>query len=243
MRVVLAVLVCGLLLEGCPGLPGRERVTDVDRMRLQVMLDEPIIRDGERILGQRPGTLLDPDLGWDRGYAAATLFAAVPDRGDRPVSPVSPEEAERRTADALGALRATGWTVLSASCEVPRRDRIEASTLPSAEPGEVGTDPADDEWSWSATAYKHVDGMSYWARLAGRAVRTGLAGVSIRLRAPNVDDPADLFTDRPPGLPAGSTCIEEPGVPPIDVEQGTLVEVEERHSGFGGRSPNSPDQR
>ncbi len=45
------------------------------------------------------------------------------------------------------------------------------------------------------------------------------------VRAPNVDDPPDLFPDRPPGLPAGSTCIERPGVPAAVIEQGTRIEL------------------
>lgn len=235
MRRVLtssAVLGCVLVLAGCPGLPGRERVTETDQQRLQVMLDFPIVRDAQEIVRQRPGTLLNETLGWDRGYVSAGLFTADPAAGD---PSVTPEEIEERTAGALEKLRATGWTILSASCEVPERDRIAAATLPAPEPGELDTDPSRDSWAWYVTAYTHVDGVSYWADLTGGAFRAGDGFVDILLRSPNVDDSADLFADRPAGLPVGSTCIEQPGTPSVNVEQGIRIEVGER----GG--PHKPE--
>ncbi|MGH3912772.1 MAG: hypothetical protein ACRDTC_05090 [Pseudonocardiaceae bacterium] len=42
-----------------------------------------------------------------------------------------------------------------------------------------------------------------------------------------MDDPPDLFPDRPAGLAAGSTCIEQPEVSLASIEQGTLIEVGE----------------
>ncbi|MGH8919541.1 MAG: hypothetical protein ACRD0H_14625 [Actinomycetes bacterium] len=196
-------------------------MTETDERRLQVMLNLPIIRTAEKISGQRPGTLLNPTLGWDRGYVGASLPDTDPTNSD---APVTPEQMKVSTAEVLARMRATGWTIMSASCEVPERDRIAASGR-SPQPGQLGADPGLDEWGWSATAYTHVDGVSYWALLSGMAVRKGIGGVSIRLRAPNVDDPPDLFPDRPANLPAGSTCIEQPGVPLVNVEQGTRIEV------------------
>ncbi|MGH3937180.1 MAG: hypothetical protein ACRDTG_00875 [Pseudonocardiaceae bacterium] len=226
------ILGCVLVLAGCPGLPGRERVTETDEQRLQVMLNLPIVRDAREIITQRPGTLLNETLGWDRGYVSAVLFTADPADGD---PSVIPEEIEERTAEALEKLRATGWTILSASCESPERDRIAASTLPSPEPGEFSVDLSRDSWAWYITAYTHVGGVSYWADLTGGAFRAGDGFVDILLRSPNVDDPPDLLPDRPAGLPAGSTCIEQSGVPPVNVEQGTRIEVGAR----GG--PNQPE--
>lgn len=133
------------------------------------------------------------------------------------------------TAEALARMRATGWTIMPASCEVPEPDRIAASGK-QPEPGQLGVDPGLDEWEWSATAYTHVDGVSYWAELSGLAVRNGIGGVGIMLRAPNMDDPPDLFPDRPADLSADSTCIEQPGVLPVNVEQGARIEVGERGS-------------
>ncbi|MGQ0778576.1 MAG: hypothetical protein ACT4NY_29885 [Pseudonocardiales bacterium] len=218
-----AVLGCVLVLAGCPGLPGRERVTETDEQRLQVMLNLPIIRDTQETISQRPGTLIN-QLGWERGYVAASLPDADPANSG---APVTPEQIKMSTADAMARMRETGWTIISASCEVPERDRIAASRQ-QPEPGQLGADPGLDEWGWSVTAYTHVDGVSYWSLLSGLAVRKGIGGVSIRLRAPNVDDPPDLFPDRPAGLPAGSTCIEQPGVPPVNVEQGARIEVSAR---------------
>jgi hypothetical protein len=220
---IAAVLGCVLVLAGCPAPPGRERVTETDQQRLQVMLNLPIIREAERI-SQRPGTLLNETLGWDRGYVGASLA----DPGDGG-APVTPEQIKMSTAAALTRMRATGWTIMSASCEVPERDRVVAAgQIP--DPRQLGADPSIDEWEWSATAYTHVDGVSYWAKLSGRAVRNGIGGVSIRLRAPNVSDPPDLFPDRPAALATGSTCIEQPGVPPVNVEQGIAFEMAERGS-------------
>lgn len=224
------ILGCVLVLAGCPGLPGRERVTETDQRRLQVMLDLPIIRAAEEV-SRRPGTLIN-QLGWERGHVSASFPDANSAEDD---APVTPEQIKISTASALATLRGTGWTIMSASCVAPERDRIVASALPSPEPGQLDADPGRDEWSWSVTAYLHIDGVSYWARLSGLAVRNGIGGVSIRLRAPNVADPADLFSDRPVGLPAGSTCIEQPGVALVNVEQGTRIEMGAR----GG--PNKPD--
>ncbi|MFN2495661.1 MAG: hypothetical protein ABR608_07120 [Pseudonocardiaceae bacterium] len=224
---MLLVLGCVLVLAGCPAPPGRERISETDQHRLQVMLNLPIIRDAQRVSGRRPGTLLNETLGWDRGYVSAGLFSADPARGD---VPVTPEQIELHLADALERLRGTGWTIMSASCKAPERDRITASALPSPEPGQLGADPGLDEWDWSATVYTHVDGVSYWAELSGGVFRNGRGSVGILLRAPNVDDPPDLFPDRPPGLPVGSTCIERPGVPPVNIEQGIEFTVAERGS-------------
>ncbi|MGH4016774.1 MAG: hypothetical protein ACRDSL_23145 [Pseudonocardiaceae bacterium] len=43
MRRVLMILGCVLVLAGCPAPPGRERVTETDQHRLQVMHNLPII--------------------------------------------------------------------------------------------------------------------------------------------------------------------------------------------------------
>ncbi len=233
---MLTILGCVLVLAGCPAPPGRERVTETDQHRLQVMLHLPIIRDAT-VSSQRPGTLLNATLGWDRGHVSAGLFSADPAKGD---ASVTPERIEERTAEALARMRGTGWTVMSTACEAPERDRITASALPSPEPGQLDADPGSDEWEWSATAYIHVDNVSYWAQLSGAAVREGRGSVGIMVRAPNVDDPPDLFPDRPPGLPAGSTCIEQPGVPPVNVEQGTRVEVGARSGPH--KPPIDPDR-
>ena len=214
-------------------------MTETDQHRLQVMLNLSIIRDARQVSGQRPGTLLNETLGWDRGYVSAGLFSADPAIGD---APVTPEQLEVRLVDALERLRGTGWTIMSASCAAPERDRITASALPSPEPGHLGVDPGLDEWDWSATAYTHVDGVSYWAELSGGLVRNGRGSVVIMLRAINVDDPPDLFGDRPTGLAAGSTCIEQPGVPPAVVEQGTRIEMGERRA-FPQRDAIDPLQR
>ncbi len=201
--MVSLILGCALVLTGCAG-PDRERVTDTDRQRLQVMLDEPIIREAEQDVSKQPGTLL-VDNTLKRGFVTASIFSVYPDQREQPVRP---ELTKRRTADAIGVLRDTGWTIASASCKVPQ-------------PG-----TPDNSWNWEITAYKHVDGVSYWANLTGAALPSGMGFIDIALRAPNVDDPPDLFPDRPAGLPPGSTCIEQPGISKESVEQGTPVRME-----------------
>src|ERR1700741_4639143 len=106
-------------LGGCTAPPGRERVTETVQHRLRVMLDMPVVRGAQRVSGQRPGTLLNETLGWDRGYVSAGLFAADPARGD---APVTADQVEQRFADVVGQLRGTGWTIMSVFCAAPDRD-------------------------------------------------------------------------------------------------------------------------
>lgn len=203
--VVGVVLGCALALTGCSQAPDRERVTDTDRQRLQAMLDEPIIRNSEQDISKQPGTLVTDDT-VKRGFVTASIFSVYPDKRQEPVRP---EQTKRRTADAIGVLRDTGWTIASASCTVPQ-------------PGNP-----DNSWNWETTAYKHVDGVGYWSNLTGAAVPSGLGVIDIALRAPNVDDPPDLLAQRPAGLPAGSTCIEQPGLSKESITQGTPVRMAE----------------
>lgn len=207
---------CALVLTGCAG-PDRERVTETDRQRLQVMLDEPIMREAQQDVSKQPGTLL-PDNTLKRGFVTASIFSVYPDQREQPVRP---ELTKRRTAEVIGILRNTGWTIASASCKVPQ-------------PG----DPAGS-WNWEITGYKHIAGVSYWTNLTGAAVPSGMGFIDIALRAPNVDDPPDFFAQRPPGLPAGSTCIEQPGMSKENVEQGTPVRMEP----VGPREPSGDAAR
>lgn len=197
------ILGCALALSGCSG-PDRERVTETDRQRLQVMLAEPIMAEAQQDVSEQPGTLL-PDNTLKRGFVSASVFSVYPANQQEPVRP---ELTKRRTADAIGVMRTSGWTITSASCMVPQ-------------PGSP-----DSSWNWEITAYKHVSGVSYWSNLTGAAVPSGLGFIDIALRAPNVDDPPDLFPNRPAGLPAGSSCIEQPGISEESVEQGTPVRME-----------------
>lgn len=194
------ILAGALVLTGCSQGPPRERVTDTDRQRLQVMLDERIIRDSEQDLSKQPGTLL-PGNGLKRGFVAGSVFSVHSDG-----QPVPPALTKRRTADAVGVLRSTGWTIASASCAPPQ-------------PGTPG-----NAWKWDSTAYKYIDGVGYWASLTAAAVESDLGVVDISLHAPNVDDPPDLV-GHPDGLPAGSTCIEQPGLSKQAVEQGTPIQL------------------
>lgn len=200
--VVILILGCALAVTGCAG-PDRERVTDTDRQRLQQMLDEPIIRESEQDVSKQPGTLRVDDT-LKRGFVTASVFSVYPDEREQPVRPAL---TKRRTADAIGVLRSSDWTIASASCTVPEPDS------------------PDNARKWESTAYKHVDGVSYWANLTAAALPSGFGVVDIALRAPNVDDPPDLFPQRPDGLAADSTCIEQPGLSEESVEQGAPVQM------------------
>ncbi|MPZ67503.1 MAG: hypothetical protein GEU83_19085 [Pseudonocardiaceae bacterium] len=202
---VILILGCALALTGCSQGPDRERVTDTDRQRLQLMLDEPIVREAEQDMSKQPGTLR-ADNTLKRGFVSVSVFSVFAGEREQPVRPAL---TKRRTADALGVLRDSGWTIASASCTVPEPDG------------------PDDALQWESTAYKHVDGVSYWANLTAAAIPSRLGVVDIALRAPNVDDPPDLFPRRPAGLPAGSTCIEQSGMPDEGVEQGAPVQMEQ----------------
>lgn len=204
-RTLSAILLvgCVLVLAACGGL-AHPPVTGTDQHRVQVMLDEPIIRHASNVRSH-PAKRLTSET-WRRGAVSASVFSMYPkDPGDRPVAEVT----VRRTAKALGVLRDSGWTIMSALCDTP---------------GSAGPGPASNAWSWKVTAYKHVSGVSYWAHLTAGA-SSGVGLVDITVRAPSVDDPADLFGDRPPGLPPGSTCIESPGLASADVQQGKPIMV------------------
>ncbi|MQA16577.1 MAG: hypothetical protein GEV09_21300 [Pseudonocardiaceae bacterium] len=220
--VTVLILQLALVLAGCSGPPelDRPRVTDTDRQRVQVMLDEQIIRNAMKDVSPQPGTLL-AEGSWSRGSVAASIFSVYPDEGG---GPASPELTERRTAESMGVLRDTGWTIMSASCDVPEPGGSGASAPPSPDPGAGSYSPL----RWALTAYKHVDGVSYWANLTAGAVPSGPGFIDLTMRAPNADDPADLFADRPAGLPADSTCIEKPGIVAEDVAQGSPIYLAQR---------------
>lgn len=206
--VVSLVLALALALTGCGIGPDRERVTDTDRQRLQTMLDEPIIRKSQQDISKQPGTLgIDGTL--QRGFVTASIFSVYPDKQ------APPELTARRTAEAVGTLRSSGWTIASASCTVPNPDNPVAAR------------------KWEVTGYKYVDGVGYWVNLTAAVADNGLGLVDVALRAPNVDDPPDLV-GKPAGLPAGSTCIEQPGLVKKDVEQGKPVTMAASVSGEQG---------
>jgi len=86
-----------------------------------------------------------------------------------------------RTVEAMGALRDNGWTFFHTRCE---RD------------------------FFTASAYKSVDGVSFYAQIDGSEVQDG-SNVVLRMRAPNSREPQqDLFAERPAALGVGETCLE-----------------------------------
>jgi hypothetical protein len=109
----------------------------------------------------------------------------------------------------LTGLRQRGWSVLWASCALSRSP----------------SDSTKDRWRWKAYAYRVADGVSYWIGLDAEIGGGGQGTIDAVLRAPHHRDPANLFADAPPGLPAGGTCIERAGLPETPEQDGAPIEL------------------
>ena len=109
-----------------------------------------------------------------------------------------------RTVEAMGALRDNGWTFFHTRCE---RD------------------------FFTASAYKVVDGVSFYAQIDGSEVQDA-SNVVLRMRAPNSREPnQDLFPERPAELGVGETCLETDRTA---ASEGTAIMVDELAPDPGG---------
>ncbi|TDD25501.1 hypothetical protein [Nonomuraea diastatica] len=109
------------------------------------------------------------------------------------------DEARRWAAKGMRKLRDGGWTVYATVCLPPRK---------SGDP-DPPAEGAWDAWSFAAHAYKVVEGVSYFAIAQGLGQVSGDVEMTIEMRAPSSHEPVtDLFPDRPPPLPAGTSCVE-----------------------------------
>lgn len=174
-------LVAVLLLAGCM-TDRSEEPTPTDRARVDVLLAEPVVaRDDDGGPEVVLGRYRSEQLGWERHEVQVGL--AIPT--------ATPDGVQAVVRDTVRVMRDAGWTVLHAACS-PARPEADSAVL--------------TDRTWEARFVRTADGVSYWARIDAELRSDGVAGAGIELRAPNERDPADLFTDRPPDLPA--TCLE-----------------------------------
>jgi hypothetical protein len=218
------VVAAALLTSGCPS-SSADTTNDVDRQRAEVLRGEPIYATAERPPVVDPGWVTFGRHDWHRPNTTGAL--ARWEAGDDAAA-----DGERRTASALTALRDNGWTVLWARCTPPVS--ISGSAPPAVRPsGGPKRVWSPEGWTWHVVGYRVRDGVSYWFELYGVAVPAHSGTLDLYLVAPNHLDSADLFPDRPAGLPAGGTCIERPGQPapsaPAEVD-GTYFEIERHHA-------------
>lgn len=94
--------------------------------------------------------------------------------------PADPGKDRDRAVEALKALRDSAWTVFYARC---------------------------DHDGFTASAYRVVDGVSFYAQIDGSDVQG--KNVVLQMRAPQSrESTSDLFPERPPAVAAGKTCLE-----------------------------------
>jgi hypothetical protein len=190
---LLAVLV--VVTAALAGCPAPNATTRADRERLELLRDEARALNAEETLavaGWQNSRRLPPARGHLLGRLAevATADAVT--------------VARQETAEAIGALRANGWTVYLVACVPPWTDDEpvdEDSVVPQ---------PAFDAWTFVAYGYKVVDGVSYFVEVHGSGMQPpGRAAVSLRLIAPySRETVTDLFPDRPPATEVGASCVE-----------------------------------
>jgi hypothetical protein len=176
------VALAALLLAGCP--ESSEGGSDVDAKRLSALKGEPVLRLSVQTYAEE-GFRVSGKLPLHRSKVTADLNKTKDD-GDR-----------ERAAEAVKALRDSGWTVFHARCEAA---------------------------AFAAAAYKLVDGVSFYAQIDGSEVQQS-QNVVLQMRAPHSrESKSDLFPERPPALAAGKTCLESAG---SMGEEGTSIVVDE----------------
>lgn len=213
---VVFLLAC-LAIAGCDDAGGGNAA---DSQRLRVMQSVPLLQKSigtpVAVAGFTEGSL--PPR---RGRVQAKLFAQ--NAND------APGTAQQQTRDAMTALRSDGWTVYFAACRPPLKPGD-----PAPPKDLVGPFPSEEWWAFGAHAYKAMDGVSYFAAVNGNGRLKGSVSVDLDLRAPNSREAtSDLFTDRPPALAAGSSCLEASGLPAKAAEAGPAVELDESAGGSG----------
>ena len=107
-----------------------------------------------------------------------------------------------------------------------------AATNPATPSPSAGSrrPPSPDGFTWHVVGYRIHDRVSYWFELYGVAVPNGSGTLDLYLVAPHHLDNADLFPDRPAGLPSAGTCVERPEPPTTTAVDGTYLEMERHHT-------------
>lgn len=95
--------------------------------------------------------------------------------------PAEASAARDRAVQAINELRGSGWTVFHTRCSTA---------------------------TFTAAAYKVADRVSYYAQIDGVELEAKVS-VALQMRAPHSSEStSDLFSDRPPAVPPGRTCLE-----------------------------------
>ncbi|TDD12263.1 hypothetical protein E1292_02170 [Nonomuraea deserti] len=201
-RRLLLVPIC-VLLSGCAA---SDATTRADQAQLDVMMSQPFVSEAVKEPARRVAFRKSDDLPATRGTVTVVL-------AERPAAAPA-GEARRWAAEGMRKLRDGGWTVYATVCLPPRE---------SGDP-DPPAEGAWDAWSFAAHAYKVVDGVSYFAVAQGLGQLSGDVEMTIEMRAPSSHEPVtDLFPDRPPPLPAGTSCVETGDLPAEKVTDGPPV--------------------
>ncbi|MFI7706703.1 hypothetical protein [Nonomuraea sp. NPDC049480] len=221
-RRLLLVPIC-VLLSGCFA---SSATTQADHEQLEVMLSQPFVREAIDKPSTRVAFQKSDRLPATRGMVTAVL-------ADQPAAAPA-DDARQWAAKGMQKLRDSGWTVYATVCLPPRK-----SDDPN--PPQEG---AWDAWSFTAHAYKVVDGVSYFAIAEGLGQLPGSIEMYIEMRAPSSREPvSDLFPERPPPLPVGASCVEAGGLPAKKVINGPAVVMGESGPGQAGKEPRNDNVR
>jgi hypothetical protein len=215
-----AVAAVAMVLAGCTADPfsARNVITATDRHRLTVMKDDPAF--GTAVPGTRydvTGELESHD-NWRRGQANATIYQVT-----SPTDTLSPLPVQAFVRRLLTGMRSRGWVIYYATCNFD-------SLKPGIPPGVLD---GPTEWYDHVYAYRIDHGVSYWADIATDAntnddpfVHTGYAtDITLQMIVPAASEPANLFPDRPAGLPIGSVCAASASSPVKPLTEGRAIIV------------------
>jgi hypothetical protein len=204
------------MLAGCEVNPlgPHDVTTATDRQRLAIMRADPIFKTTV------PGTA-DYTVGqlwgvdsWRRGEVLAEIY-----RLTSPADTMSPLPVQAFVRDLITGMQSRGWVIYYARCNF---DSLEPGVQPGVLAGAIW-------WYNTVYAYRIYQGTSYWVQITTNANASDgpdfESDVQADMIVPAASERANLFSDHPAGIPAGSVCAAQPGQLSAAVTQGRLIVV------------------
>jgi hypothetical protein len=230
-RLAAAVLVTGITAAGCTNLLGpRDVITAADRHRLAVMRADPIFRTTVPGTGDYSlaGELWSPGS-WRRGEVLAEIYRQLSSTGT-----LSPLPVQAFARNLITGMQARGWKAYYASCNVQSFD--------GGTPAVTGG-PAT--WTDIVYAYRIYQGVSYWASLwidINDSDGPGFeSDVQATMLVPAASEPANLFPDRPAGIPVSQLCAARSSQLTAPVAQGSPIAVSPQSDTIDPATPGPGD--
>jgi hypothetical protein len=180
-----ALVATAAMLAGSGGCNRTIAANDVDRDRIEVMRADPIY---EHLVAEEvhEGRSM-------KGYPTHNSYAGYLDpwRGEPAPSEPTAEQFRQRVVAVVDDLRAGGWTIVGAECEVEMAD-------------------AGPEYRWTARGYRFHDQLPYEVGVRATFPETSWpTPLEVGMSTPFHADPdTGAYLSPPPPPLAGQTCIE-----------------------------------